>query len=141
MNNQANDQGNNQKNDQVNPVGGKWDGRKANICFGCGQEGYFSGDKKCPVRGRACRKCGGIGHFKVKCFQVQQRSGGELGSRTKLPDKKGATCGGRGGGNNRGGGGGRRDVERHERQTLWLVEIKVENLPDLSNIAPNLHFQ
>jgi len=63
MNNQANDQGNNQKNDQVNAVGGKLDGRKAKICFGCGQEGHYSGDKKCPARGRACRKCGVIGHF------------------------------------------------------------------------------
>ena len=33
------------------------------------------------------------------------------------------------------------NVERHERQTLWLVEVKVENLPDLFNISPNLHFQ
>jgi len=38
MNNQENDQGNNQKNDQVNTVGGKLDGRKAKICFVCGQE-------------------------------------------------------------------------------------------------------
>ena len=109
MNNQANDQGNNQKNDQVNAVGGKSDGQKAKICFGCGQEGHFSGDMKCPARGRACRKCGGIGHFKVKCPQVQQRSGGELGSRAKVPDRKGATGGGRRGGGNRGGGGGRRE--------------------------------
>lgn len=33
------------------------------------------------------------------------------------------------------------NVERHERQTLWLVEVKVENLPDLFNIGPNLYFQ
>ena len=57
MNNQENAQGNNQKNDQVNAVGGKLDGRKAKICFGCGQEGHFSGDKKCLARGRACWKC------------------------------------------------------------------------------------
>lgn len=109
MSNPANDQGNNQKNDQVNAVGGKLDGRKAKICFGCGREGHFSGDKKCPARGRACRKCGVIGHFKVKCPQVQQRSGGELRSRTKVPDRKGATGGGRRGGGNRGGDGGRRE--------------------------------
>jgi len=50
MNNQVNDQGNNQKNDQVNAVGDKLDGQKAKICFGCGQEGHFSGDKKCLAR-------------------------------------------------------------------------------------------
>ena len=95
MNNQANDQGNNQKNDQVNAVGGRSDGRKGKISFGCGQEGHFSGDKKCSASGRACRKCGSIGHFKVKCPQVQQRRSGELGSRAKFPDRKGATGGGR----------------------------------------------
>ena len=98
MNNQANDQGNNQNSDQVNAVGGKLDGRKAKICFCSGQEGHFSRNK-CPAHG-------GIGHFKVKCPQVQQHSDGELGSRTKVPDKKGATGASRRGGGNRGGGGG-----------------------------------
>ncbi|KAL9974552.1 hypothetical protein ACROYT_G011601 [Oculina patagonica] len=96
------------KNDQVNALGGKSDGRKGKNCFSCGQEGHFSGDKKCPARGRACRKCGGIGHFKVKCRQAQQRSGGDSGFRAKVPDRRGATGGGRRGGGNRGAGGGRR---------------------------------
>ncbi|KAL9966531.1 hypothetical protein ACROYT_G024619 [Oculina patagonica] len=108
MNSQANDKGNVQKSDQVNAVGGKSDGWKGKNCFGCGQEGHFSGDKKCPARGRACRKCGGIGHFKVKCPQAQQRSGGDSGVRAKVPDRRGATGGGRRGGGNRGAGGGRR---------------------------------
>ena len=105
------------------------------------QEGHFSGDKKCPARGRACRKCGVIGHFKVKCPQVQQRSSGELRSRKMVPDKKGATGGGRRGGGNRGGGGGRRERGATRETNLVAGEVKVENLPDLFNIGPNLHFQ
>ncbi len=84
------------------------DGRKGKICFGCGQEGHFSGGKKCPARGRARRKCSGIGHFKVTCPQAQQRSGGDSGFRAKVPDRKGATGGGKRGGGSRGGGGDRR---------------------------------
>ena len=56
-------------------VGGAWNargakgGKKPKICFGCGREGHFAGDKRCSARDQACRKCGKIGHFQIKCTQ------------------------------------------------------------------------
>ena len=98
-----------QESDQVNAVGGKSDENtrreKRKECFSCGQEGHFSGDKKCPARGQVCRKCGGIGHFKVKCFQVHRRSGSRGGR-----GGRGAAGGSRNAGGGRGytgAGGGR----------------------------------
>ena len=76
---------NNQLTDHVNAVGDKSDGNtrsgKGKKYFSCDQEGHFSGDKKCPARDRACRVCGVIGHFKVKCPRARQRGGGDSGSR------------------------------------------------------------
>ena len=70
----------NSNSSQVNTVGGKnaarrrnaggarnvGDGRKAfggkeikkpKICYGCGREGHFAGDKKCQTCDQAGRKC------------------------------------------------------------------------------------
>jgi len=49
-----------------NAVGGK-DGKKPKICYGCGHEGHFAGDKKGRAREQACRKSGRIKHFQFKC--------------------------------------------------------------------------
>lgn len=60
---------------------------KEKKCFSCDQEWHFSGDKR-PARDRACRMCGVIGHFKVKCPRVRQRSSGDFGSRVEKVAKK-----------------------------------------------------
>ena len=109
-----------QVSDQINAVGaGKSDAnahsgnnnnnnhfiRAQKTCFSCGQEGHFSGDKKCPARDRVCRSCGGVGHFKVKCPRGHQRSAPESGSKA--------------GRSRRGGGRGRaRGRGRPPRRTL-----------------------
>ena len=53
-------------------VGGGKGGKRPKICFGCGREGHFAGDKSCPARDQACRKCGKIGHFHIKSTQSHQ---------------------------------------------------------------------
>ena len=60
--------------DERKALGGK-DSKKPKICYGCGREGHFAGDKKCPARNQACRKCGKIGHFQFKCSQVHRQNG------------------------------------------------------------------
>ena len=74
--------------DQVNVVGGNKRSARSRVCYACGLDGHFSGDKRCPARGQACRRCGGIGHFRVRCPQVMQRGSGEW---------RGATSSGRNG--------------------------------------------
>lgn len=48
-------------------------------CFSYWQEGYLSQDKRCPVRGQACRKCATIGYFRLKCPQLYQQGGAQSG--------------------------------------------------------------
>ncbi|XP_068758051.1 uncharacterized protein [Montipora capricornis] len=118
------DQVSNQLTGQVNAVGDKSDGNtrseKEKKCFSCDQEGHFSGDRKCPARDRACRMCGIIGHFRVKCPRARQRGGGGSGSRG---DKggKGAGGGRRNTGSRRGDGRGRRNRGRGGSQETNLV--------------------
>ena len=90
-------EGNASSTGQVNSVGGKNSGGakkpssgkeakkspsgdrdKKKICFGCGREGYFQGDKKCPAHDQACRKCGRTGHFYFRCPQGHPRRGGRF---------------------------------------------------------------
>ena len=90
-------EGNASSTGQVNAVGGKNSGGakkpasgkeakkspsgdrdKKKICFGCGREGHFQGDKKCPAHDQACRKCGRIGHFYFRCPQGHHRRGGRF---------------------------------------------------------------
>ena len=76
---------NKQLADQVSAVVDKSDGNtpsgKGKKSFTCNQEGHFSGDKKCPAGHRACRMCGVIGHFRVKCPLARQCGGGGSGFR------------------------------------------------------------
>ena len=68
--------------DQVNVVGGNKRAARSRVCYACGLDGHFSGDKRCPACGQACRRCGSIGHFRVRCPQVMQRGSGELRGAT-----------------------------------------------------------
>lgn len=36
-------------------------------CGRCGSTKHFARDKNCPARGKACLKCGIIGHFRLQC--------------------------------------------------------------------------
>ena len=102
---------NNQLTDHLNAVGDKSDGitrsGKGKKCFSCDQEGHFSGVKKCPARDLACRVCGVIDHFKVKCPRARQRGGGDSRSRGDK-GRKGANGGRRNTGSRRVGSRGRR---------------------------------
>ena len=67
------------------PVSGKeakkllsGDRDKKKICFSCGCDGHFQGDKKCPAHDQVCRKCGRIGHFYFRCPQGHPRRGGRF---------------------------------------------------------------
>ena len=62
-----------------NAVGGK-DGKKPKICYGCGREGHFAGDKKCPARDQACRRCGRLGHFQFKCRDGEDKGNKKAGT-------------------------------------------------------------
>ena len=120
--------------DQVNVVGGNKRLARSRVCYACGLNGYFSGDKRCPACGQACRRCGGIGHFRVRCPQVVQRGSGEL---------RGATSSGQSGpslgkGVARGDKAGARvnfkvNLLSQEKQIGWLVKVFVNNPAVLSN--------
>ena len=90
--------GTNASANQVNVAGGKSSINKhfarVKICFGCGQDGRFRGDKKCPALDQACRRCGGIRYFMVRCPQLQGRTRGEFRSSTS--GGRGVTGRGRG---------------------------------------------
>lgn len=50
-------------------------GKKPKFVLGCGRGGHFRGDKSCPVRDQACKKCRKIRHFQIKCTQGNRNRG------------------------------------------------------------------
>ena len=87
----------------MNAVSGKTSGNthsdKVKKCFGCGLEGHFKGDYKCPARGKACRECGDYDHFRNQCCWVRLHGGGRGaagGGRGAVGGGRGAAGGGRG---------------------------------------------
>ena len=101
---------------QVNAVSGKTSGNthssKVKKCFGCGLEGHFKGDYRCPAHGKACRECGDYDHFRNQCSWVLRHGGGRGaagGGRGAVGGGRGAAGGGRGavGGGRGAVGGGR----------------------------------
>lgn len=63
-----------------------------------GRGGHFGRDKSCPVRDQACRKCGKIGHFQIKCTQGNQ-NGGKKFEKGKSGSDRGSNWSGRDVGN------------------------------------------
>ena len=49
----------------------------------------ISVETKCPARDRACRMCGVIGYFRVKCPRARQRGGGGSESRVDKCSNRG----------------------------------------------------
>ena len=86
--------------------------RKMKTCFSCGREGRLNQDEKCPARGQAHRKCGTIGHFKVKCPQLYQRGGAQSGFKGTRNSRGGHRRGSRGAGGFSRGGRGRGGLGR-----------------------------
>ena len=103
------------------------------------EEGYISGDKKCPARDRACRMCGVIGHFKVKCPRARQRGGGDSGSRGDK-GSKGADGGRRNTGSRRGDGRGSRGLGRSQETNLVAEVNHSEESTRLVQHSPEFAF-
>ena len=57
---------------------------KNKICFGCGPEGHFQGDKKCLAHDQAYRKCGRTGHFYFRCPQGHPWRGGRFDKNASI---------------------------------------------------------
>ena len=45
-------------------------------CFCCGYTGHEANDRRCPARGKQCRKCNGSGHFEAVCKTKEKRTSG-----------------------------------------------------------------
>ena len=66
---------------EVNSVSGKTNykgdasARKVK-CFCCGYTGHEANDRRCPARGKQCRKCNGSGHFEAVCKTKEKRTSG-----------------------------------------------------------------
>ena len=61
---------------EVNSVSGKTNykgdanARKVK-CFCCGYTGHEANDRRCPARGKQCRKCNGSGHLRL-CVKLRR---------------------------------------------------------------------
>ena len=66
---------------EVNSVSGKTNykgdasARKVK-CFCCGYTEHKGNDRRCPARGKQCRKCNGSGHFEAVCKTKKKRTSG-----------------------------------------------------------------
>ena len=66
---------------EVNSVSGKTNykgdasARKVKS-FCCGYTGHEANDRRCPARGKQCRKCNGSGHFEAVCKTKEKRTSG-----------------------------------------------------------------
>ena len=45
-------------------------------CFCYGYTGHKANDRRCPARGKQCRKCNGSGHFEAVCKTKKKRTNG-----------------------------------------------------------------
>ena len=82
---------------EVNSVSGKTNykgdasARKVK-CFCCGYTGHKANDRRCPARGKQCRKCNGSGHFEAVCKTKEKQTSGRGAGGPHKPDigKRGA---------------------------------------------------
>ena len=63
-------------------------------CFCCGYTGHKAIDRRCPARGKQCRKCNGSGHFEVVCKTKEKQTNGRGAGGPRKPDvgKKGGVA-------------------------------------------------
>ena len=128
--------------DQVNVVGGNKHSSRSRVCYACGLDGHFSGDKRCPARGQACRRCEGIGHFRVRCPQVVQRGGGELRGATGSGQSGPSRCKGVARGDKAVARGRFQNKPVKPREANWVVtvvKVFVNNPAVLSNKVQSMH--
>ena len=62
-------------------------------CFCCGYTGHEANDRRCPARGKQCRKCNGSGHFEAVCKTKEKQTSGRGAGAPRKPDvgkKRGA---------------------------------------------------
>ena len=84
---------------EVNSVSGKANykgdasARKVK-CFCCGYRGHKANDRRCPARGKQCRKCNGSGHFEAVCKTKEKQTSGRGAGGPRKPDvgKKGGAA-------------------------------------------------
>ena len=82
---------------EVNSVSGKTNykgdasARKVK-CFCCGYTEHKGNDRRCPARGKQCRKCNGSGHFEAVCKTKEKQTSGRGAGGPHKPDvgKRGA---------------------------------------------------
>ena len=63
-------------------------------CFCCRYTGHKAIDRRCPARGKQCRKCNGSGHFEAVCKTKGKQTSGRGAGGPRKPDvgKKGGVA-------------------------------------------------
>ena len=63
-------------------------------CFCCVYTGHKAIDRRCPARGKQCRKCNGSGHFEAVCKTKEKQTSGRGAGEPRKPDvgKKGGVA-------------------------------------------------
>ena len=63
-------------------------------CFCCVYTGHKAIDRRCPARGKQCRKCNGSGHFEAVCKTKEKQTSGRGAGGSRKPDvgKKGGVA-------------------------------------------------
>ena len=49
---------------------------------------HKASDRRCPTKGKQCRKCNGAGHFEVMCNTKEKQNRGQVGGGLRKPDTR-----------------------------------------------------